>query len=204
MRTVGHVEGEISSLELHERTAGTARSPVVSGSFTERRGDSGSFLGLLAGIERPKQHTRSLQSQSVSDAARHPVAAALSWLAVCLVEGFAAYGQAVYPSFVDPSKIDDHQEPAPGSQSRSRAQGEQKSEAPWLTASYPRATPGGWIKRVKSEVAKVWSSMRFERRVRLTMTALARLDDRTLKDSGLHRSQIESVARHRDWRDYRY
>jgi hypothetical protein len=53
MQAVGHVEGETSSLELDERAARTARTPVVSGSFTERRGDSGSFVGLLAGIERP-------------------------------------------------------------------------------------------------------------------------------------------------------
>jgi hypothetical protein len=86
MRTVGHVEGEISSLEPDERTARSARTPVVSGSSTERRGDSRSFVGLLAGTEGPKRRTRSLQPQLVSDAPRHPVAAALSWLAVCIIE----------------------------------------------------------------------------------------------------------------------
>jgi uncharacterized protein YjiS (DUF1127 family) len=199
MRTVGHFEGETSSLQLDEGTARTARTPVVSGPFTERYGDSGSFAGLLAGIERPKPHTGSVQPQSVSDATRHPVTAALSWLAACFIEAFAAYGHAIYPSFVDLRGIDDHQEPARGSQAQGEhAQGENESEVSWPIASCPPATPGGRIERVKSAVAGVWSSVRFEWQVRRTMTELDRLDDRMLKDIGLHRSQIESVARHRD------
>jgi uncharacterized protein YjiS (DUF1127 family) len=134
----------------------------------------------------------------VSDAPRHPVAAAFSWLAVCLIESFAAYGQAIHPGLVDPCEIEDHREPAWHSQFRSQAQDEREAEAPWLTAGYPRAAPGSWINRVKSVVAGFWSSMRFEWQVTRTMTDLGRLDDRMLKDIGLHRCQIESVARHCD------
>jgi len=207
MRTVGHLEGETSSLQLDERTAGTARTSVASGPIVERHANSesansGSFVGLLSRIERPKPHTGSAQQQSLSDAPRHPVTAALSWLAACLIEGFAAYGHAayghaIYPGFVDPLGIDDHHEPSRGSQGQS----EHESEAPCPIASYPRATPGGWIERVKSAVVRVWSSMRSEWQVRRTMTELCRLDDRTLKDIGLHRCQIGSAGRDRDHYD---
>jgi uncharacterized protein YjiS (DUF1127 family) len=40
--------------------------------------------------------------------------------------------------------------------------------------------------------------MRRKREVRLAMTRLEALDDRTLKDIGLHRSQVESAVTHRD------
>ena len=35
---------------------------------------------------------------------RHKFAAAISWLAALLIESFAAYGEAMYPCFVDPDE----------------------------------------------------------------------------------------------------
>ena len=49
-----------------------------------------------------------------------------------------------------------------------------------------------------SSIARFWARMRRERNVRRTMVRLSALDDWTLKDIGLHRSQVESVARHGD------
>ena len=44
--------------------------------------------------------------------------------------------------------------------------------------------------------ASPWSRMRRERQVRRTAAMLRAMDDQTLRDIGIHRSQIESVAVH--------
>ena len=42
---------------------------------------------------------------------RHKFAPAISWLAALLIESFAAYGEAMYPCFVDPDELINGQEP---------------------------------------------------------------------------------------------
>jgi uncharacterized protein YjiS (DUF1127 family) len=139
---------------------------------------------------------------------RHKFAAAISWLAALLIESFAAYGEAMYPCFVDPGDLINGQEPELDSQCRRPAEFEHRSEAQWLSAGAPReaenlcqsasvqnASPGS-IAKTASPVVRFWARMRAERRVRATIAKLAALDDHTLKDIGIHRCQIESVVRH--------
>jgi uncharacterized protein YjiS (DUF1127 family) len=84
------------------------------------------------------------------------------------------------------------------------------SDAPWLNTSYsrmveklcqsaePRAASPGWSATIAYPVFRFWSRLSRARRTRLTVTRLEALDDHMLKDIGIHRCQIESIARHRD------
>ena len=49
-----------------------------------------------------------------------------------------------------------------------------------------------------SRLARFWSKLCREWEVSSTVRRLEALDDRTLKDMGLDRSEIQSVAQHRD------
>jgi uncharacterized protein YjiS (DUF1127 family) len=81
------------------------------------------------------------------------------------------------------------------------------SDAPWLNASYsrmaekpwqsaaPRTTSVGWRATIATPAIRLWSRLRRARRTRLTITRLEALDEHILKDIGIHRCQIESVAR---------
>jgi hypothetical protein len=52
---------------------------------------------------------RKLRSGRASETAarRGRMAAAMSWLAECIVDGLAAYGNAMYPTFVDMGETED-------------------------------------------------------------------------------------------------
>lgn len=52
---------------------------------------------------------------------------------------------------------------------------------------------------ILSPVRGLWSRLLREREVTRMVAMLKTLDDRTLKDIGIHRSQIEGVARHGDF-----
>jgi uncharacterized protein YjiS (DUF1127 family) len=137
-------------------------------------------------------------------------ATAMPWLAACLTESFAAYCDTMYPSIMDRGGLMDGQGLEPNSRPRWQEQGEHGSNMPWLNASQPRmneaaersararTTSPGWSAKVVASVARFWSKMRDERETRLTMTKLEALDDHMLKDIGLHRSQVESIVRHRE------
>jgi uncharacterized protein YjiS (DUF1127 family) len=158
----------------------------------------------------PASENRPAQSLSEPNAPRRPFAAAISWLVAHLIQGFAAYGEAIHPSFVDHGGLTDGNEPKRDSELRGPAEIGHRSDAPWLNASYsrmgekpwqsakPRAASPGWSATIASPAIRFWSRMRRARRIRLTITRLEALDDHMLKDIGIHRSKIESVARHGD------
>jgi uncharacterized protein YjiS (DUF1127 family) len=144
------------------------------------------------------------------NASRHKFAAAISWLAAHLIESLAAYGEAMYPYFVDPGDLTNGQKPEWDSEGQRPAEFEHRSEVQWLSAGASRraedprqsasvqtASPGS-ITKIMSPVVRFWARTRAERRVRLTITKLAALDDHTLNDIGIHRCQIGSVVRHSD------
>ena len=56
------------------------------------------------------------------------------------------------------------------------------------------AAPVDWLTRIASTIARFWSRSRRKRHVRLISAELQTLDDRMLKDIGLQRCQIKSVA----------
>ena len=55
----------------------------------------------------------------------------MSWLATCVMEGFAAYGEAMY--FVDPREVIDRHDLERNLQARDR----HENEVPRMNASYP-------------------------------------------------------------------
>jgi uncharacterized protein YjiS (DUF1127 family) len=54
--------------------------------------------------------------------------------------------------------------------------------------------PFGWLARIASTIARFWSRGRRERHTRLMSAELQALDDRMLKDIGIHRCQIGSAV----------
>jgi uncharacterized protein YjiS (DUF1127 family) len=152
----------------------------------------------------------SAQSVLEHDAPRRPFTTAISSLVAHFVESLAAYGEAIYPSCVSHGGLTDSDEPTQDSELRRPSAIGRQSDVPWLTTSYPRiaedpsrsAEPRtasrGRSATIASPFIKFWSRMRRARMTRLTITRLEALDDYMLKDIGLHRSQIEGVARHHD------
>ena len=57
-----------------------------------------------------------------------------------------------------------------------------------------------WITSIASVVAELWSKMRREREIRRIRAAWAMVDDRTLKDIGISRYQIEYGRDARHWK----
>jgi len=59
----------------------------------------------------------------------------------------------------------------------------------------PQAKPRGWPAALLPLVQWAWKAYRREREIGRAVAHLAALDDRTLKDIGLHRSEIENAVR---------
>ena len=140
-------------------------------------------------------------------APRRPFTTAISWLVAHFIESLTAYGEAIY---LDHGDLTDSHEPTRDPELPRPSAIGRRSDAPWLTASYSRiaedpsrsaelrtASPG-WSATIASPFIRIWSRMRRAQMKRLTITRLEALDDHMLKDIGLHRSQIEGVARHHD------
>ena len=130
---------------------------------------------------------------------------AMSWLITLLIESFAASAQAMYPVCpLSDEAVEEDAEPA----LQAPRQAESGSDPAWSNAaqssffddrlSMEKVSIGsfGWSARVRSRAIRLWSSGRRARQRRRAITELETLDDRTLKDIGIHRCQIESVVRH--------
>ena len=72
-----------------------------------------------------------------SAAVRNPVAAAMFWLATHLIEGYAAFGQAMYPVFTDSGELFDQSEQGWGALLWQEPQ--QMTEVLWVHAGNPWA-----------------------------------------------------------------
>lgn len=140
-----------------------------------------------------------------AEVSRSSIATTMSSLAARIIEAFAAHAQGMHPGFADSNERCDHLEPDRSAQPVRHPQGEHGSETPRLYGNDPwgrkapmQSTGVTLPVRPTSVLTRFWSGIRHERKVRLTVLSLRALDDRTLKDIGIHRSQIESVARHGD------
>ena len=152
----------------------------------------------------------SAQSVPGHDAPRRPFTTVISSVLAHFIESLAVYGEAIYPSWVCHGGPTDSHEPTRDSELRRPSAIGRQSDTPWLTASYSRiaedpsrsaelrAASPGWSATIASPFVRIWSRVRRARMIRLTITRLEALDDHMLKDIGLHRSQIEGVARHHD------
>ena len=54
----------------------------------------------------------------------------------------------------------------------------------------------GWIARLGQDVAQLWAHLRYEREIARVRQMLSEKDDRSLKDIGINRGQIEHLVRH--------
>jgi uncharacterized protein YjiS (DUF1127 family) len=165
------------------------------------------YYNAISTHEGAANENEPAQSVPEHDAPRRPFTTAISWLVAHFTESLTAYGEAIY---LDHGDLTDSQEPTRDPELRRPSAIGRRSDAPWLTASYSRiaedpsrsaelrtASPG-WSATIVSPFIRIWSRMRRAQMKRLTITRLEALDDHMLKDIGLHRSQIEGVARHHD------
>lgn len=177
----------------------------VHGETSSRAFDTG-YSGAGPTREGPASENGSAQSPFEPNALRRTFASAISWSVTHLMKGFAAYGEAISASSVDLGGLTDSREPESDSEPCRSPQIEYRNDARWLNASYAeipwrsaktRTASPGWSATTASSVIRFWSRMLRARRIRLTITRLEALDDHMLKDIGIHRSQIGSVARDR-------
>jgi uncharacterized protein YjiS (DUF1127 family) len=206
------VDSEASAAEpVHSSMLpATTFRPSPAGQFD----DAGSLVGTSRASQTPASSNRSPQTLDEPGSSPRPTRIVTSRLLEFFIEAFAAYGRATYPTFADLGELIDHQVPDRDSQLHSQFQDEYGHEAPWLNANHTStsgdvdrstkwqtASPS-WSTRITSPIVRFWFWMRYERQVWLKITALQALDDRTLKDIGIHRSQIESAVRHTDRYDW--
>ena len=122
-----------------------------------------------------------------TDPARPPKASALSWLMTTVLEGFAAYAEAMHPVCYDLSEHPDRRGQGEDTDFRER---EDVARSPTRqTASRGRSTSS------TSRLATLWSRMR-ERKP--TMMELDILDERMLQDIGLHGRPIAAIRSNDD------
>jgi uncharacterized protein YjiS (DUF1127 family) len=143
-------------------------------------------------------------SPNAGAARRSFLSVAFSWLLNWAIEGFAAYAEATCPALREPGAARrEFKEPIP--QPRLVIPNEATSEPTPPRASRSRLPQrdvgsgralfarSGWT---AATAVRMWSRWRRARDRWCTIEALQALDDWTLRDIGLHRSQIAGVARY--------
>jgi hypothetical protein len=171
---------------------------------------SAPLAGPAPACKGPASGDASLQPRFKSTTSRHPITTAMSWLVALLIEAGAAYGEAIYPGLLVLTALNHDQELVRDSQRRCQDQVEYRRELPWRSAPQPlhsedfarsakaHTTPAGLNAWVSSIATRVWANRRCKRQAWLTIADLEALDDRTLRDIGIHRSRTESIVRHGD------
>jgi uncharacterized protein YjiS (DUF1127 family) len=153
----------------------------------------------------------------------------LSRLKKFIIEGLAAYGEALYPCVIEPGESVVRHDRAEDRQRRRRAHHQDRDDilhlyemrfgfedhdsiAPYRELQFseistfapedptPPKQPRNRFQACKttiaSNVGRFWSRMRQERKYHAMIKGLESLDDRTLKDIGVPRGEIEYAVRH--------
>lgn len=136
----------------------------------------------------------------------------LYWsLFTMIMEGFAAYGAAMYPTAVS---VESTLTAAKAAKPRSPARGLSATEyghhsdpqfengnvvrlGRVVAIDATRRSRWNWLTSSLETFVTLWSRWRREREIGKAVAALAELDDRTLRDIGIHhRSQIDQTVRY--------
>jgi uncharacterized protein YjiS (DUF1127 family) len=128
----------------------------------------------------------------------------MSWLVTVMIESLAASAQAMYPVCPTPGETDEEDAGPALRNTRLVEPGNDPTWFPgtqtslfddWLAMEKISTRSFGWSARVRARVVRLWSTVCRARQRRRAIAELEALDDRILKDIGIHRSQIESVVR---------
>ena len=152
-----------------------------------------------------EQHQADRAPAFKPETSARPFQRAMSWLVTLMIESFAASAHAMYPVCpLSNEAVEEDAQPAlqvphqaePGSDPALSNGTQPSSFDDWLSMEKVSTGSFGWSARVRSRAIRLWSSGCRAHQRRRAITELEALDDRTLKDIGIHRSQIESVVRH--------
>jgi uncharacterized protein YjiS (DUF1127 family) len=129
------------------------------------------------------------------------VLAALSWVMAEILQGFAAYGEAMYPICFDLGEHLDRRDPAGlqrGGQACRRPAGlAEPADVVARSGKGQTASPNSSA-GIVSPLAELRSRLRRERERSRTMMELKALDDRTLRDIGISRHPVGYFPRNGD------
>jgi hypothetical protein len=134
------------------------------------------------------------------------ISVAMSWLVTCIIEGFAAYAEAMYPCLHDTDEGSDLPNGLPDAHARhekhyNRLVPWPLSNQPWPYEVEPRPlllTASGPRERIASRLVRLLWRERVGRGNRVPTVRPEMLDDRMLQDIGLSRDEAESLARQMD------
>jgi uncharacterized protein YjiS (DUF1127 family) len=130
----------------------------------------------------------------------------MSWTIAQVLAGCAAYAQAMYPCVAEDERrarmdgpADEPREPVPLPQSRKpRFVAAPVAVECVVRSETPRVDPPGWNASIASLWGKFRSRLGRQLARRVTIAELRALDDRSLRDVGLCRGDIEHIARRGD------
>jgi uncharacterized protein YjiS (DUF1127 family) len=118
-------------------------------------------------------------------ATRDPIAAAAAWVMAQFIAGLAVYGEATYPGLFIPGEPASR--PAPGA---ARLASRSGGRPVWSL----RQRLSRWRGRIRASLVILWLGTGRGPQVSPAFAALEALDDRTLRDIGLCRDQLEHAA----------
>jgi uncharacterized protein YjiS (DUF1127 family) len=130
----------------------------------------------------------------------------MSWTIAQVLAGCAAYAQAMYPCEIEDESRARMDSPACAPRESVPLPQWRKPQSVAavfavdcvVQSETPRVDPPGW----SASIASLWGELRSrisrQRARRLTIAELCALDDRSLRDIGLCRGDIEHIARHGD------
>jgi uncharacterized protein YjiS (DUF1127 family) len=121
---------------------------------------------------------------------RRRMATAMSFAIDVAIEGFALSAATLHPEFLLPPAEQDH----PRLRVKDHPDGRPADTAPTDFAVWRTR-----ITSITSSVIELWSKMRREREIRRIKAAWGTIDDRTLKDVGLTRCEMEFASDARRW-----
>jgi hypothetical protein len=162
-------------------------------------------LRRIAAGEAPSVHREPMSVRRVPSRSQS-ISVAMSWLVTFIIDGFAAYAEAMCPCVVDTDEDTDLQSGTPDTHSRHEKPSDRLVPRPLSSrpdsneheAQSSPLTASGSRDRGAFRLARLVWGKRLGRANRVPAVSPEMLDDRMLHDIGLHREEVESFARQTD------